>query len=922
MSSPPDRPRRAEPIDRLRDDVNLLGRLVGDVLQEQGGPDLLESVERVRLGAIALRSESQQSAEGAKDLLAWMAEQPTARLLQIVRAFSVYFHLINLAEQHHRLRILRERGAGDAPVAESIAAAVAGLKKAGFTPDQIREAAERLDIHPVLTAHPSETRRRTILQHLEAAAALIRALDAPLLSAREREDILNQMRSRITLLWQTSEVRHERPTVVDEIQSVLFVIAGPLMQAVARVQSEIDLWVSGSESALASPRSIARIGSWVGGDRDGNPAVTAEVTRAASRLARTAILRRYREQAQALGRDLSVSAQLIGVNASLMKSIDRDLQQLSAQPVRAWADEPYRRKLGLIAERLRRTENGEAEGYRSAEALIADLKLIRESLLQHGGQRIADGPVRQYIQLVQTFGFYLTELEVRQHADRHRSAVVELLALTGDAEYDGLDEAGRRQLLERRLAAPPPEIHLDALTAPTREILATFRAIRDIQEVGGQAACQTYVISMCRTPSDVLAVLFLAREAGLYTWDGRGKATSRLDVVPLFETIGELQGAGRIMTSLIQSRPYRAALRARGNKQQVMVGYSDSNKDGGYLSATWNTFRSQQLLIEALNPHGITLTVFHGRGGAIGRGGGPTTRAILAQPAEIARSGRFKVTEQGEIITARYTNPAIAERQLEQVASTLLLGALRHTEAPTPSKWSALVETLAAESREAYEMLIKHTEGLIPLFHQMTPFPELASLNLASRPVSRWSNDAATAGFEELRAIPWVFSWTQARVNLPGWYGVGTALEKALADGQEDTLKRMYAEWIFFTSAIDNAQISLGTADMATALQYAALADGEAEATVFNQIEQEYQRTVRGVLTITNQTTLLSESSLLARSIKLRNPYVDALHLAQITLLRRSRGAPENQDATERQLILDAIHHSINGIAAGLQSTG
>jgi phosphoenolpyruvate carboxylase len=475
-------------------------------------------------------------------------------------------------------------------------------------------------------------------------------------------------------------------------------------------------------------------------------------------------------------------------------------------------------------------------------------------------------------------------------------------------------------VLAEHLPGPPLAPPSDALSPATREVLDTFAAMRDIQQESGPAACQTYIISMSRAPSDVLAVLLLAREAGLFSWAGpTAPARCRLDVVPLFETIAELRGCGGVMAQLFASPAYGAALAARGRRQQVMIGYSDSNKDGGYLCATWETYRAQQALAEAAGAAGVDLMVFHGRGGVVGRGGGPMGRAILARPPA-ARPLHLKVTEQGEVISARYGHPAIGARHFEQLIHALLLSALGPQEdVPSPA-WVETIERLAAASRQTYEALVKQTPGLLAFFRQASPFPELGTLNLASRPVSRAGHQGDDLTLDDLRAIPWVFSWTQVRINLPGWYGLGRALGAEIAAGGLDQLRAMYQGWRFFAMALDNAQLSLGTADMPTARRYAALAADEER--VFAQVVAEYEASIAAVLQVTGQRELLERSWLLARTIKLRNPYVDALHLAQIVLLQRYRALPASTPAPDRAALLDAIHHSINGIAAGLQTTG
>jgi phosphoenolpyruvate carboxylase len=901
---------RAEPIDRLRDDVRLLGGLVGDVLREQGGGELFQDVEHVRTAAIELRS-----GHGSEQkLLEWAESQSTHRLMQLVRAFGTYFHVINLAEEHHRVRTLRERQrSSGAPPHESIAAAFAELHDEGHAAAEVVRGLEPLEVHPVLTAHPSEARRRTLPHQLQLTVQLIGELDDPLASARDRERVLDALRARITLIWQTAEARLERPSVLDEVQSVVYVLAGTVYDVLPLVARAVDSAMRqalGHDDQQAQAGVRIRFGSWVGGDRDGNPAVTPEVSRAAARLARSAVLRRYREEVQYLGRELSISGHLVGCSRELQSSLEHDRQELGVQAVPQWRDEPYRRKLGLIAERLRRAEVGGPGSYASAADLLDDLELINSSLRAFGGQRIANGGLLDLRRRVETFGFALAELEVRQHAGRHAAAVSELLAIDGQSGYLEMVETERMEALEARLDDQTPlAIPPEALTPATREVLDTFQAIRDIQQLNGPGGAQTCVISMARAPSDALAVLLLAREAGLVD-----EQTSRLDVVPLFETIAELRDCGHVLSRMLASPAYRRAVRARGDRQQVMIGYSDSNKDGGYLAATWGTYRAQQALAEAAAAAGVELVVFHGRGGAVGRGGGPMYRAIMARPA-LAASPSFKITEQGEVIFARYGSLPIAERHLEQVVHALLLSSLHNRRSEVSDEWVEVMERLANLSRIAYGRITHDVPEFMAFFHAATPFPELATLNLASRPVSRAAGGDGLPTLQDTRAIPWVFSWTQARMNLPGWFGLGSALSAEIDCGGLERLQGMYSDWPFFGSALDNAQLSLGTADAATARRYAALASERVRG-VFDEILAEYERSVQSVLAVTRQDELLERSPVLARSIKLRNPYVDALHVAQLALLRRFRAGDTDAE------VLDAIHHSINGIAAGLQTTG
>ncbi|HVG01202.1 MAG TPA: phosphoenolpyruvate carboxylase, partial [Chloroflexia bacterium] len=862
-------PNRAEPIDRLRDYVRVLGELVGEVLREQGGDELLAAVEHLRTSAIALRSDADEQQERERALLDWVHGQSTQRLQQLVRAFSVYFHLINLAEQHHRVRTLLEREQTEHPLRESIADAVATLHSHGLEANEVLESVARLDVHPVFTAHPSEARRRTLLQHLERIAASIAQLGNPQ-APGGAATTLDDLRTHITLLWQTAETRLERPTVLDEVRSVLYFAAGTAYDVAPSVQRALETAVAGAyPDAIPHPGSlpsVLRLGSWVGGDRDGNPAVTSEITRAAARMSRAAILRRYRNDVAALGRDLSISARLGGVSTELMLSIERDRERLGMQPVGRWADEPYRRKLGLVGERLRRTEEGGPGEYNTPGELLADLRQVARSLTAHGGGRVASGPLLDLTRRVEIFGFHLAELEIRQHADKHTEAVAELLGLTGLSGYAAMSYEERQAVLEERLAGEAKSPLPGALSTPTREALDTFRAMSDIQQWGGQAACQTCIVSMTRHASDVLAVLFLAREAGLFLWPGgRQAASSQLDVVPLFEQIHELQTCGDIMRSLYGSRPYKAQLRARKRRQQVMVGYSDSNKDGGYLSATWQIYGAQAALARTATEAGVRLVVFHGRGGAVGRGGGPTGRAIMARPPQ-AQLPSLKVTEQGEVIFARYSHPGITMRHFEQVVHALLVsssdGEREGAASGTPTEWVEAMERMAGASMSCYEGLVKSSPACLDFFRQATPFPELGTLNLASRPVSRVGAHAGGVQLEDLRAIPWVFSWTQIRANLAGWFGLGSALQAEIEAGGLERLQAMYRGWRFFAMCLDNAQISLGTADMPTARRYSTLAEGGEG--VFGQVEAEYNKSVGAVLQITGQQELLEKSPILS----------------------------------------------------------
>ncbi|MHB8619396.1 MAG: phosphoenolpyruvate carboxylase [Chloroflexota bacterium] len=904
-------------LSRLRQDVRILGELVGDVLKEQGGQDLFEAVELVRGRAIALRAAEDGGVDSRGWLRQWMRSQPTPRLMELIRAFSIYFHVINLAEQRHRLRRLRQHERDGEVVPQSIDSLLRILEREGQG-SPATKAVRELRIHPVFTAHPSEVRRRTLLRHLERLAELLEDLDDASAPPGARSSTAAALLSRITLIWQTSETRLERPAVIDEVQSAIYFLAGTVYDVSADIVRSLAPALDAAGGRRSTEHPVLEFGSWVGSDQDGNPGVTEATTRAAARLARAAILARYRVDVERLGRELSVSLRVAGASPELLASIDSDREELATPAVARWKDEPYRRKMGLINERLRRVERGEPGGYGSPAAFERDLALVSDSLRRHRAARAAEGPLLDLQRRVSIFGFHLAELEVRQHADKHAAAVAEILALNGTTpDFLQLDETGRRALLARHMVQPTTPVAPEALSLSTRKVLSSLEAMLDLQRENA-AACHTYIISMTRQASDVLAVLVLAQQVGLAEAAADRTVRGKVDVVPLFETIDELGRAGSVMQDLFSVPAYREALRSRGNRQQVMVGYSDSNKDGGYLAATWHIYRAQQDMQGTAESAGIELEVFHGRGGAVGRGGGPMSRAILALPPELRRSG-LKTTEQGEVIFARYSQRGIARRHFEQVIYATVLSAPRHGGEHVPPAWIASMERMSAVSREVYSRLTG-SPAFLDFFRQATPFPELATLNSASRPVSRAGHGAGQSlHWDDLRAIPWVFSWTQSRANLPGWFGLGSALQEEAGCHGVESLRAMHEGWPFFATMLHNAQISLATADMQTASQYATLAE---DASPFEVISAEYQRAIDMILLITGEKQVLAVSPVLAQSIKLRNPYVDALHFAQVALIERYRALPAEASAQERQSLLDAIHHSINGIAAGLQTTG
>jgi phosphoenolpyruvate carboxylase len=907
-----------EPIDRLRDDVRLLGQLLGSVIAEQGGERLFALVEDVRHRAIELREKYDPDEEAR--LLDRLDRLELDELFGLVRAFALYFHLINLAEDNHRLRTLRERErrAAPAPRPESIAAAFAQAKRAGRSAEDLVEALGRLCIRPVFTAHPSEARRRTFQDHLRALHALVSELDDPRLGPQEMARRQDRLRERITLLWLTEEVRDRRPTVLDEVRGGLHTLEASLIDVVPQLERDFDEALARYyPGATWRSEQLFRFGSWIGGDRDGNPNVDATVTAEALRFHRERALTRHLISLEELARALSVAGR---ASDELLASIERDAAQLpsfAATLGDRFASEPYRRKLRFTIERVERARDGLPGGYREAAELEADLALVEQSLAERGADRVAGGMVRELIVRVRTFGFRIAELELRQHREVHTAAVDALFEAAGRAGYAGLDDEGRLAWLEEELGRPGHLLAAQSVPpAAAAEVLATLGTVRAAQAGYGRLASQTYIVSMTRAPADLLEVLVLAREAGLADLAG-AEPRSALEVVPLFEEIEELRGCGAVLARTWASRPYRTHLRAWGDRQQVMLGYSDSNKDGGYLASVWSIYGAQEELARVSREHGVEVVVFHGRGGAIGRGGGPTGRAIQARPPS-AVTAELKLTEQGEVVFARYANPGIARRHLEQIAYATIQSILGARGAGQVGD-ARLAGRLAEAARAGYRALVD-AAGFFDYFRAATPFPEIAELKIASRPVSRRRAEGAM-GLGDLRAIPWVFSWTQSRVNLPGWFGLGAALASASTDDLA-RLGDLYRQWPFLRSALDNAQISLGIADPRTARLYASLVPDERLRERFaGRIDAERAAAEAGLLAATGHERLLAASPVLAQSIRLRNPYVDPLHLAQVSLLRRWRADPPGVEAARAQM-LDVLLHTVNGIAAGLQTTG
>lgn len=914
--------------ERLSSMIRLLGDLLGETIKEQEGEDVFEVEEEIRALSKAWRAGDDSVRSKIEALMPNLVDD-TSHMLAVLKAFTTYFQLVNLAEEEQRVHVLRQRAQAaherGVPMSETIADAVRRLRAEGIHADEMQRILDGLFIAPVLTAHPTEAKRRTVLNILKTIANLLDRLYTGNLIASEIEEIERELREYVVLLWQSDETRDRRPTVLDEVRNGIYFFEATLFELVPRIYDELEkaLGTTYPDAELQVPVFL-RYGSWIGGDRDGNPYVTLNVTEEALREQKEAILRQYNVEIDALYNLLSPARTRVGFSDALLESIERDFELVPEEEhevLHRFDLEPYRQKLIMMFRRVRasRAQNGvpwdqqtpHPRAYRNADELLHDLHLIRDSLCQNKGQRLAEGRLAKLIRSVEVFGFHLATLDVRQHSGRHRSAVLEVLARYGMGEnYKSMNEAERVEWLTAEIDGSRPLTARLDFSEETNETIALFRLIRRAQEQMGSKAIQTYIISMTNEVSNILEVLLMGTDAGLF---------GKIDVTPLFETVDDLLAAPQIMTELFNNEVYRRHLAQRGNAQQIMIGYSDSNKDGGYLRANWMLYTAQRNLAQVCEQHGIALTLFHGRGGSIGRGGGPANRAILAQPQESVR-GRIKITEQGEVISNRYANSGIAHRHLEQLVGAVLLSNGKRPHYPQEAEWAQFMDTLSQAAQDKYRSLVEKPE-FIQYFSEATPITQIDMLNIGSRPARR----KQTKAIDDLRAIPWVFAWTQSRVNLPSWYGVGTGLESWLNGGDAQREERlaqlatMYREWPFFRAIIDNVQVGMGKSDMDIASLYANLTSEEVRTAVFDDIADEFERTRQMVLAVTDNRDLLDNEPWLQRSIRVRNPYVDPLNYIQVALLERLRSEP---DAPNIQKLHEAMSLSVNGVAAGVQNVG
>lgn len=918
----------------LRANVHMLGELLGDVLIRQEGRTLFDTEERIRKLAIRIRRQSRRGRArpgsskrraGDANLRRLLNRLPRDTAAKIIRAFSVYFQLVNIAEEHHRLRRKRhyESLPGFHPQRGSIEDLVHRLHAAGIPCDTLVQRSADLAITLVLTAHPTQALPPTILMKHRVIWDLLLQQQRLNPTPKEKHVIREKLLEAIMGLWQTDELRSHRPTIQDEVEQGLYTLSSVLYDALADVgmafRSEVKR-VYGRRMPLIGP---IRVGSWIGGDKDGNPNVTHETLRWALLRYRQAILAKYLESLEALRDRLTQSEALCRIARPLQRSLANDrrnfpalTESLDAQ----YPGQPYRQKLAIMSHRLRQMFRypSEAEGgYGSAEELLGDLRLIEQSLRVHRADPVAERDVAKLGLQITLFGFAFAKLDVREHSQRHLEAFAELVRTHELSAQDPrhMSEAARQQLLTEFLSRPRYVDLLNGGSAPTREVLRTFQVMGEYLERVDPEAIDGYIISMTHEASDVLTVLWFFQQTDLFRRTTRGW-WSGANIVPLFEGIEDLRRADEIMAVLYQHPVYRQYLKARGGYQQIQLGYSDSNKDGGFVTANWELYQAQRHLHAVAKKHRVRLQLFHGRGGTIGRGGGPLHQAILAQPRGTLE-GRIKITEQGEVIAAKYGNPLMAIRNLELVLSAMLEAALIAPKVdPRLAEWEAAMEEFSQAAYQRYRQLVYDDPHFVDYFEQATPIDVIGEFHIGSRPAKR----TASRRIEDLRAIPWVFSWVQSRHLIPGWFPFGSTVEEFCREHPHGLwlLREMYTDFPWFHVLVEFIQMSLGMADMRIANSYVSLVrPASLGRRIFSVVKEECARARKAVLAITGQREVLDNNYVLQNAIRLRNPYVDPISLLQVRFLRQERHAKGSRKPLERVLAL-----SINGIAAGMRHTG
>ena len=900
----------------LSQTIHLLGDLLGQVVCELESSSVFDTEERIRAEAKARRAGDPEAAGRLQALVSALGPEE-ARV--VASAFATYFDLVNLAEENQRVRILRQAldGRYPEPLEESIGAAVEELKRRGTTRAQMAAILSNLSIELVLTAHPTEARRRTVLSKLRRIAVLLQRVSMESPSRPEEDELRQALHTEIATLWLTERARTARPAASDEVRTGLYFVDAIFWEALPVLYADLERALEQHYPGLsAGPRWLG-LASWIGGDRDGNPNITVRETAETLHLHRGLAIEKHRHALQELSRRLSISAARLPPPGEISAWIDsrRPFPPHAAYIEGRYTTEPYRLVLALLAADLAEASRADMKSNllsdepHPARIRLADVRAPVELIARSLPPSIAHTDLQTMQRQLDIFGLYAARLDLRQDSIRFNTALDELLrALEIASGFRDMPEDERLALLLRLLQAPVPQLAAHpGVTDATAETWALFQLVGRLKSNYGSEPLGPVVISMTHSAADVLTVLLLAHWAG---------CDEGLDIVPLFESVRDLRSADRLLGQLFTSPSYRRHLSSCGDRQTVMVGYSDSNKDGGYLMANWSLYQAQESLARLAEAHAVALTIFHGRGGTAARGGGPANRAIRAQPPG-SLNGRFRLTEQGEAIAARYSNPALAHRYLEQVVNAVLLASAPVDPQTTavPSAWREALEAMAAAGQHAYRSLVYETPGFVRFWQEATPIDEIRRLHLGSRPAAR----ATSGAIEQIRVIPWVFSWMQSRFNLPGWYSLGSGLA---AHPDQAQLRELYAGWPFFKALLDNVEASMLKADMDIAALYVDLvADRELGQSLFATIRDEYERTRAAVLSISGHQTLMELEPVTQNAVQLRDPYIDPLNYIQVETLRRLRRLPD-PESPEAQRLRQIVVLTINGIAAGLKNTG
>ncbi|MHA3837541.1 phosphoenolpyruvate carboxylase [Terrabacter sp. AAH1] len=908
----------------LRASVRQLGALLGEALERHEGAELLALVERVRSLARQPSDDELRSTLAAVDA-------PTAVVL--ARAFTAYFQLVNVTEQLHRWQEVTAVDEG--PLAATARRIGAALDEGTVDRDLVDSVLARVEYRPVFTAHPTEATRRSVIDLLRRIADTVQTLEDPRSAPADQPRLERRLAELVDLVWQTDELRIQRPEPTDEARTAIYYLNSLTQRVVPELLAELDRSLATIGIELPASARPLRFGAWAGGDRDGNPNVTPQVTLEVVGLQHDAALRDLIAHTENLLAELSPSTRVVTVTDELGRSLEADAEAL---PItydalkRLNAEEPYRLKLSFVRVRLQRTRDRLAHqtphepgrDYASFDELLADLTLVRDSMLAGGDELTGNGAILRLIRTATTVGLGLATLDIREHSGKHHAALADLYDRIGELEtpYGELDRPARIELLSRELLSRRPLTGSRAVDVgdAASASLALMYAIRTVLDTYGPETVETYIVSMTHDIDDLFAVVVLAREVGLVdTGTETHAATARIGFAPLFETVAELEAAGPLLDALLGDPAYRRVVAARGDVQEIMLGYSDSSKDAGIAASQWQIHRAQRALRDVARRHGVVLRLFHGRGGSVGRGGGPTGEAILSQPYG-SLDGPIKITEQGEVLSDKYTLPGLARFNLEVALAAVLEASVLHRKSLLPKDvldgWNGTMDVVAARGQDTYRGLVRDP-GLVPFFVSATPVDELGKMNIGSRPSKRPGGEG---GLDDLRAIPWVFGWTQSRIILPGWFGVGSGLAAAREDGREKTLREMYGSWAFFRTFMSNVQMTLAKTDLDIAAGYVKeLVDPEV-AGLFDTIREEHERTLEEVLRVTGQSELLESAPTLRRTLELRDSYLAPLHALQTSLLARSRAVPD--DAEPDTDVQRALLLTINGIAAGLRNTG